>query len=43
MGYADGYPRHAVDGTPVSIDGHRSRIIGKVSMHMLTVDLYVDG
>ncbi len=39
MGYADGYPRHAVDGTPVSIDGHRSRIIGKVSMDMLTVDL----
>jgi len=39
MGYADGYPRHAVDGTPVSVDGHRSRIIGKVSMDMLTVDL----
>ncbi|MGB1311586.1 MAG: alanine racemase [Leucothrix sp.] len=39
MGYADGYPRHAVDGTPVSINGHRSRIIGKVSMDMLTVDL----
>lgn len=39
MGYADGYPRHAIDGTPVSIGGHRSRIIGKVSMDMLTVDL----
>nr|CAA6810436.1 MAG: Alanine racemase (EC [uncultured Thiotrichaceae bacterium] len=39
MGYADGYPRHAVDGTPVSIDGQISRIIGKVSMDMLTVDL----
>jgi len=39
IGYADGYPRHAVDGAPVSIDGHRSRIIGKVSMDMLTVDL----
>jgi len=39
IGYADGYPRHAVDGTPVAIDGHRSRIIGKVSMDMLTVDL----
>ena len=39
MGYADGYPREAIDGTPVSIDGHRSRIIGKVSMDMLTVDL----
>lgn len=39
MGYADGYPRHAVDGTPVWIDGHKSRIIGRVSMDMLTVDL----
>ncbi len=39
MGYADGYPRHAVDGTPVSVDGQASRIIGRVSMDMLTVDL----
>lgn len=39
MGYADGYPRHAVDGTPVLVDGQRSRIIGRVSMDMLTLDL----
>ena len=39
MGYADGYPRHAIDGTPVWVNGHMSRIIGKVSMDMLTVDL----
>ena len=39
MGYADGYPRHAVDGTPVWVDGQASRIIGRVSMDMLTVDL----
>lgn len=39
MGYADGYPRHAPDGTPVFIDGRPSRIIGRVSMDMLTVDL----
>ncbi|PID44308.1 MAG: alanine racemase [Proteobacteria bacterium] len=39
MGYADGYPRHAIDGTPVWIDGQMSRIIGRVSMDMLTVDL----
>lgn len=39
MGYADGYPRHAPDGTPVFIDGKLSRIIGRVSMDMLTVDL----
>ncbi|MCB1772296.1 MAG: alanine racemase [Gammaproteobacteria bacterium] len=38
-GYADGYPRHAPDGTPVSINGQRSRLIGRVSMDMLTVDL----
>ncbi|SDI10461.1 alanine racemase [Pseudomonas flavescens] len=39
MGYADGYPRHAPTGTPVLIDGQPSRIIGRVSMDMLTVDL----
>lgn len=39
MGYADGYPRHAVDGTPVSVNGQPGRIIGRVSMDMLTVDL----
>lgn len=39
MGYADGYPRHAPSGTPVSVGGRRSRLIGRVSMDMLTVDL----
>ncbi|MGB5831129.1 MAG: alanine racemase [Thiohalocapsa sp.] len=39
MGYADGYPRHARDGTPVLIKGQCSRVIGRVSMDMLTVDL----
>ncbi|UXY53174.1 alanine racemase [Pseudomonas tohonis] len=39
MGYADGYPRHAPTGTPVAIDGQLSRLIGRVSMDMLTVDL----
>ncbi|MCL4799419.1 MAG: alanine racemase [Burkholderiales bacterium] len=38
-GYADGYPRHAPDGTPVLVDGLRTRIVGRVSMDMLTVDL----
>jgi alanine racemase len=38
-GYADGYPRHAPTGTPSLVDGVRSRIIGRVSMDMLTVDL----
>ena len=39
LGYADGYPRHAKDGTPVQVKGKKSRIIGRVSMDMLTVDL----
>ncbi|WNW12743.1 alanine racemase [Pseudomonas sp. DTU_2021_1001937_2_SI_NGA_ILE_001] len=39
MGYADGYPRHAPTGTPVIIDGQRSRLLGRVSMDMLCVDL----
>lgn len=39
MGYADGYPRHAPDGTPVAVRGRPARLIGRVSMDMLTVDL----
>ncbi|MDP2784870.1 MAG: alanine racemase [Sulfurimicrobium sp.] len=38
-GYADGYPRHAPSGTPVLVNGLRSRVVGRVSMDMLTVDL----
>ncbi|MFO0480948.1 MAG: alanine racemase [bacterium] len=38
-GYADGYPRHAPTGTPVLVDGRRSRTLGRVSMDMLAVDL----
>ena len=38
-GYADGYPRHAPTGTPVLVNGQRTRIIGRISMDMLTVDL----
>lgn len=38
-GYADGYPRHAGTGTPVLIEGVRSRTLGRVSMDMLAVDL----
>lgn len=39
MGYADGYPRHAKEGTPVIVNGQRTKIIGRVSMDMLMVDL----
>lgn len=38
-GYADGYPRHAPTGTPILINGQRTRILGRVSMDMLAVDL----
>jgi len=38
-GYADGYPRHALTGTPVLVDGRISRTLGRVSMDMLCVDL----
>ncbi len=39
MGYADGYPRSAVTGTPVVVAGHITRLIGRVSMDMVFVDL----
>ena len=38
-GYADGYPRHAPSGTPVLVGGRRTRIVGRVSMDMITVDI----
>ena len=38
-GYADGYPRHAPTGTPVLVAGVRTRVLGRVSMDMLAVDL----
>jgi alanine racemase len=38
-GYADGYPRHAPNGTPVAVNGIRTQIIGRVSMDMLFVDI----
>jgi alanine racemase len=38
-GYADGYPRHAPDGTPVAVDGVLVPVAGRVSMDMITVDL----
>ena len=38
-GYADGYPRLCATGTPVLVDGVRTRTVGRVSMDMITVDL----
>lgn len=39
IGYADGYPRHARNGTPVWINGHFASLVGRVSMDSLTVDV----
>lgn len=38
-GYADGYPRHAPTGTPVMVEGVKTRVVGNVSMDMINVDL----
>jgi alanine racemase len=38
-GYADGYPRHCTTGAPVLVDGVLTRIVGRVSMDMIAVDL----
>jgi len=42
-GYGDGYPRHAVSGTPVWIDGRVCPLVGRVSMDSLCVDLRGSG
>lgn len=39
VGYGDGYPRSARDGTPILVNGVRCTIIGRVSMDMITIDL----
>lgn len=39
IGYGDGYPRHAVAGTPVTVNGVYTQTLGRVSMDMVAVDL----
>ena len=43
VGYGDGYPRSAINGTPVLVQtasgSVRTRMIGRVSMDMITIDL----
>lgn len=39
IGYGDGYPRHAPNGTPVLLRGRRVPLIGRVSMDLINVDL----
>lgn len=38
-GYADGYPRHAPNGTPIHIAGKATHTVGRVSMDMLFADI----
>ena len=39
IGYGDGYPRAAPNGTPVLVNGQRATIAGRVSMDMITLDV----
>jgi len=39
IGYGDGYPRHAKNGTPVEIHNQKVPLAGTVSMDMITVDV----
>ena len=39
IGYGDGYPRHAPEGTPVLVNNRRVPLVGRVSMDMVTVNL----
>ncbi len=39
VGYGDGYPQFAQNGTPVLVNGVQCELVGRVSMDMLTVDL----
>lgn len=39
VGYGDGYPRQAPNGTPVLVNGQRAPLAGRVSMDMITVDV----
>ena len=39
IGYGDGYPRHAPNGTPVWVAGKICPLVGRVSMDMLAVDI----
>ncbi len=39
IGYADGYPRHAPNGTPVWLEGATVALVGRVSMDSITIDV----
>ncbi len=39
IGYGDGYPRQIASGAPILVDGVRTRVVGRVSMDLVTIDL----
>jgi alanine racemase len=39
VGYGDGYPRSAANGTPVTVGGVEASVAGRPSMDMLTIDV----
>ena len=39
IGYGDGYPRHANNGTPVRVNNQRAKLVGRVSMDMISIDI----
>ncbi|ABL02410.1 alanine racemase [Candidatus Ruthia magnifica str. Cm (Calyptogena magnifica)] len=39
IGYGDGYPRHAKNGTPVLINNTLCPLVGRVSMDLICVDI----
>jgi alanine racemase len=39
FGYGDGYPRNTKDGAPILVNNTKCRLIGRVSMDMIAVDL----
>jgi alanine racemase len=39
VGYGDGYPQNAPNGTPVLVNGCRCEMVGRISMDMMTVDI----
>ncbi len=39
IGYGDGYPRHAKNGTPVLVNNTLCSLVGRVSMDLICVDI----
>jgi len=39
VGYGDGYPWSAQNGTPVAVNGKKVPLVGRVSMDMVTIDV----